>query len=147
MSRPYPPPTLEKATRMLAKPGEDIHTFCNGSHWEGWASHNCFECRWYDWDAAGASCAFEGAALLGVVSPELAEMFGWVQKATQYGPRDGWEEPEQCAFFREKPDSDEDDRERPTEPDPDQIVLIADPTEDIARVADAPIPAEHFVDV
>jgi hypothetical protein len=81
---------------------------------------------------AGEYCAFEAASLLGIVSPELATMFGWIQSETQYGPRDGWDAPKRCAFFLKRQDGD--DSPPPAPPDPAQLVLLADPTEDAAMI-------------
>lgn len=97
------PPTMVQAEErgLLAADGHDVHTFSNGSEWDGWASGNCHRCRFYDPDAAGTLCAFECAAFLQCVSPELAALFGWEQRETQYGPRDGWQAPASCRFFRD----------------------------------------------
>jgi hypothetical protein len=130
---------LEEAEerKLLTKPG--IHTFSNGSHWDGWASHNCYECWFYNPDTMGEDCAFEGGSFMHMVSPELAEMFGWIQdeKYRDYKPphrEHGWQEPEQCAFFQQRPEKGDDGDTPPPPPDPDphQLVLIVDPSEDLA---------------
>lgn len=141
------PPTLEQAQKrgLLVDEKRGIHTFSNGTDWECWASGNCYECWHWDEDCAGGRCGFEGAAVIGLVSPELARMFGWIQKpeyADYVGKSDppdshrhGWDKPDQCAFFRSKTDDNGDDNPPPPEPDPLQLVLLADPTEDIGQVA------------
>lgn len=127
-----------------------IHTFSNGTEWECWAEPNCLSCRFYELDGnAGEFCAFEGLATLGAVTPELARLFGWVQKseyADYRGPHDtaehrhGWHAPDACPFFRNRTDDDDGGRSQSVPPDPAQLVLIADPTEDIAL---ATLPATH----
>jgi hypothetical protein len=117
---------------LIVKDG--IHTFSNGTEWECWASGNCFDCWHYDAKEMGA-CAFEGAALMSAVSPDLARFFGWTQDAKWDTPDDhrhGWDSPDQCACFRERTDDDGNDNPPPPEPDPTQLVLLADPTEDAA---------------
>lgn len=118
-----------EARGLFVMPG--IHTFSNGTEHEIWAERNCYDCRFYDPDAAGA-CAFEGAAMIGMVSPALAEMFGWKRDA-EYP--DSWDAPDQCAFYH---DGDDDTPDAP-EPDPSQLVLLADPTEDATAITHAPI--------
>ena len=145
------PPTYGNAVeRGLLATDErtDIHTFSNGSHWEGWASGNCLTCRWYELDGgAGEYCAFEAAAMLHQVSPALALLFGWEQNpkyADYQGERDavpgrhGWNPPESCRFHRERNDDEDGGRSLSPEPDPLQLVLIADPTEVIAGLTPAP---------
>lgn len=142
-----PPPTMAQAeTRGLLVPEKGIHTFSNGSDWDCWASGNCFECWHYDAERAlDESCAFEAAAQMEMVTPELARLFGWIQNpeyADYVGPSDppkshrhGWDAPETCAFFRAKTDDEGHDNPPPPEPDPLQLVLLADPTEDIGQIA------------
>jgi hypothetical protein len=127
------PPTLIDAEErgLLADDEKGIHTFSNGTEHELWADVNCWECRFYSEDQAGEHCAFEGAALLGSVSPELARLFGWIESAEYPGEFDA---PESCAFFRERQDDDGNDIPVPPDPDPRQLVLIADPREDAAMV-------------
>lgn len=134
------PPTFDDAAKrgLLVDEKQGIHTFSSGSHWDGWASHNCFECWHYDPDVAGAKCAFESAAWLNMVSPDLARLFGWIQDAQYDEPNDhrhGWDEPEACPFFRSRTDDNGGDNPPPPEPDPLQLVLLADPTEDLGQVA------------
>jgi hypothetical protein len=131
------PPSYEEAEKrgLLAHQGRGIHTFSNGSHWECWASANCWECRYYDTEAIGP-CAFEAASLIGIVSPSLAVLFGWTESAEYPGE---FNEPDQCAFFRERTDNDGNDNPPPPEPDPLQLVLLADPTEDIAALTSEPV--------
>lgn len=125
-------------TEYEASEGQDVHTFSNGTDWECWASGNCFQCRYWDEDKAGALCAFECAASLHSVSPKLAALFGWTHNE-KYGPRDGWHAPDRCAFFSPRTDNDGNDIPLPPEPDPLQLNLLADPTEDAARLfASAP---------
>jgi hypothetical protein len=148
------PPNLVEASErdLLAKDGAGAYTFSNGTEWECWAEPNCLRCKYYDLDAAGKDCAFEGAALLHMVSPALAELFGWVQNpeyATYRAEYDkgerchGWDAPESCPFFSNRSD-DDGDEPRATPPDPAQLVLIVDPTEDLAL---ATLPKEHPVHV
>lgn len=119
-----------------------IHTFSNGTEWECWAEGNCLSCKWYELDgAAGEWCAFEYAALVASVTPDMARLFGWVQTTQEYGWRDGWEKPNQCPFFGQRSDDEDGGRSLEPTPDPAQLVLIADPTEDIA-LAVAPAPQE-----
>lgn len=144
-----PPDWDDAAGRgLLAKEKEDIHTFSNGTEWECWASGNCFQCLWYDIEKPfGEGCAFESAAFLGQVSPALAILFGWKQNpkyADYQGTSDavkgrhGWQKPDTCAFFTPRKDNNGEDRAIPPEPDPLQLVLIADPTEVIAGIQPAP---------
>lgn len=122
-----------------------IHTFSNGTEWECWASGNCFECKWYELDGeAGEWCAFEYAALVASVTPRMAALFGWVQRTTEYGWRSGWDAPNTCPFFSQRTDDDDGGRSQIVPPDPAQLVLIADPTEDIAL---AKAPAQETVNV
>jgi hypothetical protein len=125
-------PTLVDAQKrgLLAAEGDAVHTFSNHTSWECWASGNCFECRRWDHEEAGKYCAFEYAAFMNMVSPALAEMFGWVNDP-KYGPK-SYTEPNQCRFFLRR-DGDDNDPPPPP-PDPNQLVLIADPTEDSAML-------------
>ncbi len=128
------PPNIYAVT--LAAEGEGIHTFSNGTAWEMWAHGNCFSCRYFDAEGAcGEYCALEGAAILGLVTPELAKLFGWTQTTTQYGPRYGWEPPQTCRFWRDKTDDDGNPAD-PRVPDlcPETLSLFADQrtTADIA---------------
>jgi hypothetical protein len=115
-----------------------VHTFSNGSEADCWLSNNCYECWFYPPEGpAGDLCAFEAAAFIGMVTPELARMFGWIQDMKYDKPDDhrfSWDPPEQCPFFQQRPDKgdDGDTPPPPPDPDPDQIVLIVDPTEDLA---------------
>jgi len=133
------PITLPEARdrRLLAKHHtQGIHTFSNGTAWDCWAAGNCWApCRHYDEETAGLTCAFEAAAFMHIVTPDLARVFGWTRHEgnTQDGERFGWKPPEQCPFFREKGD-DSDDSAAAPDPDPLQLVLIADPTEVIAGI-------------
>lgn len=146
-----PPTYIEAAERgLLAHDDTDIHTFSNGTQWDCWADSNCYACRWWDKDKAGADCAFECASFLGVVSPALALLFGWTQNpeyATYQGKDDpvpgrhGWSPPDSCRFFRDREDdTDEDGTLRPPPfTDPAQLILIADPTEVIHDIRPAEI--------
>lgn len=128
--------TLEDAAAqgLFDADAKGIHTFSNGTSWHLWADHNCFECRRYDAEGrAGEYCAFEGAALLGSVSPALAMLFGWIQTETEYGPLSGWDAPDRCAHLLPR-NGDDDNEPPPPPPDPNQLVLIADPTEDAAMM-------------
>jgi len=102
-----------------------IHTFSNGTEWECWASGNCLTCRWWDEHACGALCAFEGAAFLHFVTPDLARMFGWTHARTEYGPLSGWEAPYRCAFHWQRRD-DDDYSEDPVPTCPETLNLFTD---------------------
>jgi hypothetical protein len=137
MSGMKQPPTLAEAQArgLLTADDKGIHTFSNSDTWFSFAARNCDECRFWSEDVAGQWCAFEAAAFLHRVSPDLARLFGWTA-STKYA--DSWDEPEQCAFFRRS----DDDGERGPLPDPDpaQLVLIADPTEDAALLTAVDLP-------
>lgn len=116
------PPTLDEAIDRGLAAENGVHTFSNGTEYEGWADRNCFECQHYDPDEMGA-CAFESAAFIDFVTPELARLFGWVQDPKYDEPNDhrhGWSSPEKCAFFR--------DKDLPPIPfnDPDQLTIAAE---------------------
>ena len=145
------PITLEEARErhLLTERKQGIHTFSNGTDWEGWSEGNCLSCRFWDIDCLGELCAFEGASMLGIASPELAEMFGWIQleKYRDYEPplrRHGWDRPDQCPFFHERYDDNGEEFPIPPDPDPMQLVLIADPSEDIAGIT---APTEEYAEV
>jgi len=141
MTKPITIEDAEERGLLAFKPAKGIATFSNSDHWDSWASVNCFVCRFYDPNKAGALCAFEGAALIGLVSPDLARMFGWIENEKYPGEFD---EPQECAFLKRRDDHD-DDHPRPPAPDLDplQLVLIADPTEDASVITQAePAPAE-----
>ncbi len=139
------PITLNEADERLLTTVDKsvaIHTFSNGSERDGWASGNCHACKFYDPDVMGAKCAFEGASFLGMVTPELAELFGWEQDPKWDEPTDhrhGWNYPKACPFFRDRKDDSDNEGPRAPDPDPNQLVLLADPTEDAARILNAPI--------
>lgn len=120
------PPTLDQAEErgQLADAKHGIYTFSNGTEWDFWAEPNCYACRWWDPDCAGAKCAFEGAALLSMVTPELAHLFGWIQDPQWDKPddhRSGWDSPERCAFWHDK----DDDTPEPEPIDPTQLTFLA----------------------
>lgn len=139
------PLTLDdaRARGLLTLDRLGIHTFSSGTQWEGWADSNCFECWFYQHEGdAGEFCAFEAASMLSVCSPELAEMFGWLQNPKFHRHNDrrrGWEAPERCALFHQRPEPGEDGEDIPLPPlpDPRQLVLLADPTEDLAVFPEA----------
>lgn len=145
------PPTLEEAEErglLTAVKGTDVHTFSNGSEWDDWSSSNCHRCKFFDPDKAGALCAFEAAAFLHLVTPELASLFGWTQDAQYDKPddhRDGWDAPDSCRFFASRDERNDDERNDddetppPVPSDPAQLNLLADPTEDAALFASAPV--------
>lgn len=145
---PNPLTFNQAAERGLLVKEKGVHTFSNGTAWDCWADSNCYECWHWDPDTAGAKCAFESAAFLDMVTPDLARLFGWIQNPEyadyvgEYDPpgshRHGWDAPDTCAFFRAKSDDDGKDNPPPPEPDPCQLVLIADPTEDLALAAAMP---------
>ena len=136
MKRPLTMADVEsKYPALLAGKDEAIHTFSNGTDGYGWMECNCFDCRFYEHEGnAGEYCAFEAAAMLDMVTPEMARLFGWTQHTTEYGPLSGWRPPQQCAFFHERPENDDDDSAPPPPPDPYQLVLIADPTEILGQI-------------
>lgn len=132
------PLTLTEAERRGLVVKNGVQTFAKGTDWEGWASGNCYECWHWDPDVAGAKCAFEGAALLHMVSLELRQMFGWTKH-----PEFGYDEPpDECPFFRSRHDNNGRENPPPPDPDPRQLILIADPTEVIAYVQPALEPVE-----
>ena len=143
------PPNAEQAAArgLFALDGEGVHTFSNGTDWECWASGNCLSCRYYDLDGqAGEFCGFEYAAMLHFVSPDLARLFGWTQdqKYADYrgvsdvvSGRHGWNSPDRCAFFAPRTDDNGYDIPIPPDPDPAQLVLLADPTEPFANLQPA----------
>lgn len=155
------PPTLaDAAARGLLAEQKDgdistahngICTFSNGSDWDYWADRNCFDCMFFDLEGdAGEFCAFEAASFLGSVSPALAVLFGWTQEAEYDKPddhRQGWQKPETCAFFANR-EQDDDGNDMPPPPpvDPNQLVLIADPTEDLAAFPTS-VPQRELVEV
>lgn len=143
MSPPNYAQALERG--LIVKEGEeDVHTFSNGSEGDAWMEPNCYACRFYEREGrAGEFCAFEAAAFLHQVSPELATLFGWTRNEKY--PEE-FDAPESCRFFRSR---DEDNGERPrrsTPTDPAQLVLIADPTEDAATITAPAIPAPRSFD-
>jgi hypothetical protein len=155
MSSGQRPPTLAEAAMrgLLADDSMGIHTFSNGTEYEGWADGNCWSCWFWDEDEAGARCAFEAAAFLDQVSPALAALYGWTERSWAWrwlGKEKGqikvpsYTPPSQCPFFRNRTDSDGDDNAPPPDPDPLQLVLIADPTEDAAMVTNAPSEAQEL---
>jgi hypothetical protein len=140
----------ERRHLLALEPRTGIHTFSNSDDGLGWYEPNCMSCWFYPPDGpAGESCAMEAALMTGWVTPELAELFGWVQdeKYRDYEPphrRHGWKPPWPCPFFHERPDKGDDGEDIPPPPDPDplQLVLITDPTEDIALPHHIPEPRE-----
>lgn len=132
------PITLVEARRqqLLAKHHTlGVYTFSNGDEWRSWADQNCYECAHYDPDVAGL-CAFEPAAFMHIVTPDLARLFGWLQDAQYDEPDDhrhGWKAPQTCPFLKRRND---DDRPPAPDPDPLQLVLIADPREDAGMFHD-----------
>ena len=108
--------------------GRGIHTFSNGTEYEYWASANCFRCRWYDPEEAG-DCAFDSYAILGCVTPECAQQFGWTHEP-KWGALSGWNAPKQCKFFAIPPEDDEEpDHPRHTPLCPATLSLFADQRE------------------
>lgn len=139
------PPAFSEVA--LAKDGENIHTFSNGTEWDLWADRNCYTCRWYELEGkAGEFCAFEAASFIHAVTPELATLFGWTQSSTEWGPRDGWDAPQTCRFHRNKKD-DDGNAVDPHTPSicPDTLSLFADQrsTADIASPIDKAIAAKR----
>lgn len=142
------PPNYAEAQKrgLLATDKEQaIHTFSNGTEGHGWMEDQCCVCAyWPPEGPAGEYCALECAMMLGQVSPELVQLFGFKQRETKYGPRSGWDMSSQtCGFFKEKPDSDDGEwTPPPPPPDPNQLVLLADPTEDAVTIQNAPVQVE-----
>lgn len=150
------PPTLAQAAYqgLLTDEKQGILTFSNGSHWEGWASHNCLECRWWDVDEGGKFCAFEAAAFLGIVSPELARLFGWVRddheaaidaafRGVPDDPRQWWEEPALCPFLKHR----DDDSPDPPFIDPNQLTFLTPEYWPETRAGEERITAVEHVEV
>ena len=121
------PPNFDDARKrgLIAVEGQGIHTFSNGTQYECWAEGNCERCKWFDPDEAGALCAFEMAGFLGIVSPELARLFGWIwrgeEKEKAYGAKFSFDPPRQCAFFKDR----DDDSPDPPIIDPTQLTFLA----------------------
>ena len=82
--RPLPIAAAERRG-LIVEAAFGIRTFSNGSEHERWADGNCWSCRYYD---EADACAFADAALLGLVSPALAVLFGWTQDAAYDTPSD-----------------------------------------------------------
>ncbi len=138
------PPTLDEAQErgLLTDDSQGIHTFSNGDQWDSWSAPNCERCKFFDPAVAGKFRAFEAAAFMHCASPELARLFGWVQDVKWDEPNDhrhGWDAPESCSFFCDRKDDNDDDRPPVPDPDPNQLVLLADPTEDAAAIVNARI--------
>lgn len=143
MSRP---PTMDEAEKrgLIADEGKGIHTFSNGTEWDGWASGNCLnDCRYFDPDAAGALCAWECAAFLKMVTPELSELFGIKREWKKASDGIDYPVTTDCRFFRPKHDDDGKEVPIPPDPDPLQLCLLADPTEDAALITSAPVTADE----
>lgn len=115
------PPAIDD---VVLPEGRGIHTFSNGSEWDSWASGNCHRCRWFNAEIAGKDCAFECAAFIHKVSPDLALQFGWTQRTTEYGPLSGWRAPEECAFFRDVDDNSDGESSPPPFVDPSQFTFL-----------------------
>lgn len=120
--------------------GEGIHTFSNGEEWYSWADRNCYACRWWDEESIG-SCALEGLAFIGKVSPALAALFGWTQDP-EYP--ECWRKPKQCAFFAQRRgDGGEDDRPVAPTIDPAQLTFL--PPDDFAGIRPPLIRTPEYV--
>ncbi|HEX6924259.1 MAG TPA: hypothetical protein VF167_02460 [Longimicrobiaceae bacterium] len=146
------PPTLAEATERNLLTQTDhagIHTFSNGSEWDIWADRNCHRCRFWTADVYHEDdCALPDAGFLGMVTPELARVFGWGRDpdvAAKYGERSAWSYPDDCPWRQLRDDRDDGTDPPPPEPDPHQLVLLADPTEDAALIQQAPVPQEVAV--
>lgn len=144
------PLTLAAATErgLIVNEKSGILTFSNGDAWDSWSAGNCHVCHWFDPDNAGALCAFEAAAFLSGVSPDLARLFGWERRPhfETGDPRHGWKAPAECAFLRRK-DDDRDDDAPPAAPvDPNQLVMgVIDPLPELSHPTLTPI--ESLVEV
>ena len=62
--------------------------------------------------------------------------FGWTEYAEYPGE---YEAPQACRFFREQRDDTDGPQPRGDSPDPLQLVLLADPTEDAATITNADV--------
>jgi hypothetical protein len=132
------PPTLVEAEARGLLVEKGIHTFSNGTERCGWQECNCFDCWFWPYEGpAGEYCAFEAGIDLGEISPALARMFGWVESEKYPG---SFEAPRECPFFKQRPEPGDNGEEilPPPPPDPNQLVLIADPNEDASVFANAP---------
>lgn len=131
---------------LIIESGKGIHQFSNGSERCDWQDGKCFDCWFWPKDGpAGEFCAFEASIDFQTCSPELARLFGWVrddESAAAYYRETGetddlrswFHAPQTCPHFQQRPEKGDDEDETPPPPptDPHQLVLIADPTEDLA---------------
>jgi hypothetical protein len=143
------PPTFDEAEKrgLLAAHDKGIHTFSNGTDWECWASGNCYnDCRYLDPDTAGALCAWEAAAMMKMVTPELSALFGIERITIPTSDGIGIPALSDCRFFAPKHDDNGDEIPIPPDPDPNQLVLFADPTED-AALFNPPVLVPEFAGV
>lgn len=108
--------------------------FSNGSEYFDWRARNCDRCVLDGYRRDRKPCAMEEAlsmgTILGTIPVAMAERVG----ATVRG--DYCDMPVQCRYFR-----DEDAHDVPPDvpdPDPAQLVLLADPTEPFANLNPAP---------
>lgn len=92
------PPTLPDLVRspLLSDFGNGVDltiTDC-GAHTD------CWDCQFYDVGPeadGGEHCAMEAAAIIGIVTPELARLFGWIERES------GWfGAPARCPWFAAK---------------------------------------------
>lgn len=140
------PPSLSQAMERGLIDGKEtgFHCFSNGTEYEGWAANNCHECAyWPPEGPAGEYCALEAAMLMDWVTPELAQLFDFKEIAIPTKDGIGFPTKSDCRFFKPKEDREDGEwTEPPPPPDPDQFVLLADPTEDAAIIQNAPVPVE-----
>lgn len=109
----------------------------NGTEGEGFVGHFCDRClhdravRLHE-DYANGCPILARAFAFKPGNPDFPDE--WIQDDNGDNPR--------CTAFIE--DDHDDDWEPPPSPDPTQLVLIADPTEDIANITPAPKEVEVF---
>lgn len=141
------PPTMDEAEKrglLELDRAKAAHTFSNGEEGYGWMDNNCHGCAFFDKECMGGLCAFEGAAQMHCASADLLRLFGWTESTEYPG---SFHAPETCAFFREREKGDNgEDIPLPPPPDPTQLILIADPTEDLAQFPDRLAPVEAAVE-
>lgn len=121
---------------------EFVRPFSNGSEADCWEARNCDRCALNGYRRGKEPCELEEAIsmgrITGTIPSVIAAEYGAEIRVGKYG---GFcDLPAQCPKFIERNDDDDrDDNPEPPQPrpvvhDPRQLVLIADPTEDAARL-------------